>query len=252
MRANVYEVIGRIIDPRPAPRKGAVAAVGLESSQPAKELIGKILSPPAGALKRSLAALAVTVGISACGGAEAAPVGPSLAEIRAATERFQDVNVALAEGYIPDPHGMCVTAEMEGRKAEEGGMGIHYLRPDLLQITAVEPRVDGMSTHTDFAKPAILIYEPQADGSLELVAVENLVFRKAWYAAGNTQPPSFRGVQYDRMIDDPDTPFDEAHGFEPHYDLHVWLFRDNPLGVFSPFNPNVTCRHHRQETGHRH
>jgi branched-chain amino acid transport system substrate-binding protein len=37
-----------------------------------------------------------------------------LAEIKAASERFTDVNVALAEGYIPDPTGMCVTAEMEG------------------------------------------------------------------------------------------------------------------------------------------
>ncbi|MBM3520056.1 MAG: hypothetical protein FJX63_04685, partial [Alphaproteobacteria bacterium] len=26
-----------------------------------------------------------------------------------------------------------------------------------------------------------------------------------------------------------------------HYDLHAWLFRDNPEGMFSPTNPNVTC-----------
>ena len=26
-----------------------------------------------------------------------------------------------------------------------------------------------------------------------------------------------------------------------HYDLHVWLFKDNPLGMFSPTNPNVKC-----------
>jgi hypothetical protein len=26
-----------------------------------------------------------------------------------------------------------------------------------------------------------------------------------------------------------------------HYDLHVWLFKDNPLGMFAPTNPNVRC-----------
>ncbi|MGP1674052.1 MAG: hypothetical protein ACTS8Z_02415, partial [Candidatus Limnocylindrales bacterium] len=36
----------------------------------------------------------------------------------------------------------------------------------------------------DFGNPAILIYEPQADGGMELVAVENLVFVAAWEAAG--------------------------------------------------------------------
>jgi hypothetical protein len=177
------------------------------------------------------------------------PVEPTLDEVRAATDRFRDVAIALAEGYVPDPMGMCVTAEMEGLPAEAGAMGIHYMRPDLLQITAVEPRVDGTGTHTDFAQPAILIYEPQADGSLELVAVENLVFKRAWHAAGNTAPPAFHGVPYDHMEDDPATELDEAHGFEAHYDRHVWIYRENPDGVFAPFNPAVTCRHHKAPAG---
>ena len=46
------------------------------------------------------------------------------------------------------------------------------------------------------------------------------------------------------MADDPGTPGDEAHGFAPHYDQHVWLFRENPMGELMPFNPNVTCEHH--------
>jgi hypothetical protein len=178
------------------------------------------------------------------------PAEPSLEDVRAATDRFRNVAVALAEGYVPDPAGMCVTAEMEGRPAEAGAMGIHYMRPDLLQITAVEPRVDGTGTHTDFTRPAILIYEPQADGSLELVAVENLVFERAWHAAGNTGPPAFHGVAYDHMEDDPATELDEAHGFEAHYDRHVWIYRENPDGVFAPFNPAVTCRHHKAPAGH--
>ncbi len=172
---------------------------------------------------------------------------PTLEQVRAQTERFQDVNVALAEGYIRDPGNICDTAEMMGRPAALGAMGIHYFRPDMLGITAPpNPRVDGTGTHTDFNRPAILIYEPQADGSVRLVAVENLVFARAWHAAGNSAPPSFQGVPWDSMSDDPATRIDEAHNFEPHYDRHVWLYRDNPNGMFAQFNPNVSCRFHRQ------
>lgn len=169
---------------------------------------------------------------------------PDLESVRRATERFKDIKVALAEGYI-EPMKMCVTAELEGQPREMGAMGVHYIRPDLLKITGEQPRVNGQSTYTDFSKPAVLIYEPQKDGSLELVAVENLVFIKAWEDAGNKAPPSFMGRAYDRMVDDPTTPVDEAHMFEPHYDLHVWLYRQNPKGTFTPFNPNVSCEHYR-------
>jgi hypothetical protein len=173
-----------------------------------------------------------------------APGEPDLDAIRMATERFRDVNVALAEGFIPDPTGMCVTAAMEGQPAENGAMGIHYFRPDLLGLTGPpNPRVNGTGTYTDFNAPAVLIYEPQPDGSLELVAVENVVFQKAWTEAGNTSPPTFHSVTYQTMQDDPATEPDEAHGFEPHYEHHVWLYRENPNGVFVPFNPAVTCAH---------
>ena len=175
---------------------------------------------------------------------------PSLAEVRRITEKYRDIKVALAEGYIRDPANMCDTADMMGLPAKQGAMGIHYFRPDMLGITAPpNPRVNGAGTHTDFRKPAILLYEPQADGSLTLVGVENLVFAKAWRDAGNDAPPSFHGVAYDTMIDNPATPIDEAHNFEPHHDRHVWLYRENPNGVFAPFNPRVTCKH--QQHAHK-
>ena len=79
---------------------------------------------------------------------------PDLAEVRAATERFRDVNVALAEGYVRDPMNLCDTAPMMGRPAALGAMGIHFFRPDLLGITGPpNPRVDGDGTHTDFRRP---------------------------------------------------------------------------------------------------
>lgn len=187
------------------------------------------------------AAQSATRPVSASAGGE-----PSLEAVRAAAERFRDVAVALREGYVRDPMNMCVTAEIEGRPASDGAMGIHFLRPDLLKLAAPGGhRVHGAGTHTDFLRPAILIYEPQIDGGLELVAVENLVFQEAWEAAGNRRPPVFHGLAWDRMADDPATPQDEAHGFAPHFDRHVWLFRENPRGIFEPYNPRVTCRHHR-------
>ncbi|MEY4094355.1 MAG: hypothetical protein RLZZ53_1554 [Acidobacteriota bacterium] len=174
---------------------------------------------------------------------------PELADVRKATERFTDVNVALAEGYIRDPFDLCDTAEMMGRPAALGAMGVHYFKPDVLGITGPpNPRVNGTGTHTDFLTPAILIYEPQADGSLQLVAVENLAFEAAWKAAGHSAPPTFHGMAYNYMADDPETPADDALQFAPHYDRHVWIYRDNPNGVFAPFNPAVTCAYHKGAT----
>jgi len=203
-------------------------------------------------LVRSLFILLFVAGSIGCT-AKASPGSgePTLAEVRKLTERFQDVRTALAEGYLRDPFDLCDTAEMMGRPAAQGAMGVHYFRPDLLGITKPpSPRVNGDGIHTDFRTPSILIYEPQADGSMELVAVENLVFAHAWHAAGNAERPTFHGVPYDSMSDDPKTSTDEAHMFEPHYDRHVWIYRDNPSGVFTPFNPNVSCVHHRGAQNH--
>lgn len=177
------------------------------------------------------------------------PLAVSAADVdldamRASVEKYKDVNVALAEGYLsPDNH--CVSAAGEGLPPELGAMGIHYIHPGLLKITATAPRVDGESIYTDWSQPSVLIYEPQEDGSLELVAVENLVFEAAWDAAATGEELVLNGRGWDHMADDPSTPGDEAHGFMPHYDQHVWLFRENPMGDLMPFNPSVTCDHHK-------
>lgn len=190
----------------------------------------------------------VPLALALMGGCTEAPVQasePTLEEVRAATARFADINVALSEGYILDPMRLCDTAEMLGHPGGLGVMGVHYFRPDLLGITGPpNPRVNGVGTHTDFLQPGVLVYEPQADGSLELIAVENLTFMTAWEAAGNTVPPSYQGEPYDLMRDDPSTQLDEAHFFEPHYDRHVWVHRANPNGMFAQYNPDATCEHH--------
>lgn len=176
----------------------------------------------------------------------AAITEPTLDELRTITERYRDVNAATADGYVRDPTNTCETADMVGRDRADGVMGIHYAHMGRLGVTAPpNPKVDGNGIHTDFRTPSVLIYEPQADGSLELVAVENLVFIKSWEAAGHKAPPSYLGNAFNLMADDPKTEVDEAHHFAPHYDLHVWLYRENPRGMFTQFNPAATCEHHK-------
>lgn len=186
--------------------------------------------------------------LSLTGGCETADEEPTLNEVRAIAEKYRDVNVAKAEGYTTD--NKCVTAEMLGHPPEMGAMGLHYVRRDMLGLPpkASPPgsgRVRGTGTHTDFRQPAMLVYEPQTDGSLELVAVENLVFAEAWNAGSRKEGPRFHGRTYPLLKDDPATKLDESHGWEPHYEQHLWVFRDNPNGAYSPFNPAVTCAHHK-------
>jgi hypothetical protein len=173
--------------------------------------------------------------------ASAQDIAADMDAIRAATAKYADVNAALADGFIPDPSGMCVSAAAEGLPAEMGAMGIHYMNMARLGITAAAPRVDGNGSNTDFTQPSILLYEPQADGSMKLLGVENLVFVASWTAAGNSGAPVTDGQSWNKMTDDPATAGDEAHGFQPHYDLHIWTARDNPAGPMAPFNPAVTC-----------
>jgi hypothetical protein len=201
---------------------------------------------------RSRQACAIVIAVAAIGltapllpaSAAAQDVAAEIEKVRLASKRFADVKVALAEGYVPAPPGDCISAAHEGLPPEWGGMGIHYVNPKLLKLAAGGPRVDGGSTHTDFMNPAILLYEPQADGSLVLVGVENLVFMNAWHAAGHHAPPAFAGRIWDSMADNTGTSVDEAHGFEPHHDQHVYFRKmANPADQLKPFSPNVTCAH---------
>ena len=120
-------------------------------------------------------------------------------------------------------------------------MGYHYVNPRLLGLTApVNGRVNGTGTYTGTNPPAILLYVPDGQGGLKLAGIELLVFAEAWQAE-NKQPPKYRGREYNYMADDPSTPQDEAHNFMPHYDLHIWLFENNPSGLYAQWNPALSC-----------
>jgi hypothetical protein len=206
------------------------------------------------------ALLAVTFcAFAACGGGEAdappaedtAPPDVAMSDdaqaahatIQALAERYADVETALADGYVRDPSGRCVTADMVGLPASAGAMGVHYLHPTRLGLIPESMPVAGTDGVLVWGEPEVLVYEPQADGSETLVAVEYLVFTEGWEAAGNTDAPSFFGEAFLTMIDDPATEADEAHGLAGHHELHVWVPRDNPNGMFAEFNPAVSCAH---------
>lgn len=198
-------------------------------------------------IRRGFRSLLLAAGSFLAVGCQPAVKEPTFDEVRKIAIKYRDVNVAKAEGYTTD--NKCVTAEMLGQDGALGAMGVHYVRRDLLGLPPKSPppgsgRVNGTGTHTDFRRPAMLVYEPQPDGSLELVAVENLVFQSAWQPRSDA-PPRFHGREWPLLKDDPASSVDEAHGWQPHYEQHFWVFRENPNGRYSPFNPLVTCDNHR-------
>lgn len=139
-----------------------------------------------------------------------------LAEIRAATARYHRVEVAIADGYAKA--GGCVA--LPG----VGAMGIHYVNGALWNDAAF-----------DATRPEVLVYEPQKNGRLRLVAVEYFIWRSNWDAAHPGSTPSLLGHDFFKSFGP------AAHGLPEHYELHAWLWRHNPNGMFAQWNPNVTC-----------
>jgi hypothetical protein len=157
----------------------------------------------------------------------------ALQQLRSQLDNYRSVSWATAHGYVP----------ASGCEAHPtlGAMGYHYARPDLLGLTApVNGRVNGTGTYTGTEPPAILLYIPDGHGGLKLAGIELLVFAAAWQA-GHHEPPKYRGREFNYMADNPNTPQDEAHGFMPHYDLHIWLFEHNPSGLYAQWNPSLSC-----------
>lgn len=133
--------------------------------------------------------------------------GMTLADgVRSANDRFQDVAVATAEGYMPMP---CVSGPAGG------AMGVHYVNGDLLKDDAV-----------DIAHPEAVMYEPGPDGTLTLVGVEYITFKGPAALQGHLF--NFSGAP-------------NRYGLDPFYELHVWAWKANPTGTFADMNPDVSC-----------
>jgi hypothetical protein len=197
-------------------------------------VIAKTPSPIAGGTSMSifrhqilgLMALAIPLLIAASETAYAEP-GPQKAsqskpdtlidKVRAATARFQDINVAMSAGFVQGTP--CVSGP------DTGAMGVHFVLP--ARIAAGVLQAD---------QPEALIYEPLADGALRLVGVEFIVLASVWQSqnpAGST--PALDGD----LLNYVEAP--NRYGLPAFYELHVWAWEHNPKGSFADWNTHVSC-----------
>jgi hypothetical protein len=145
---------------------------------------------------------------------------PTLEQARSATAQFHRIDVATSAGYglFTDAQGIaCI--EMPGM----GAMGVHYVKGALVGDPAV-----------DAATPEALVYEPQGNGRLRLVALEYVTFQSAWDAT-HSSPPSLFGQRFNF------TSAPNRYGLPAFYSLHTWIWKHNHHGTFAMWNPDVGC-----------
>jgi hypothetical protein len=135
-------------------------------------------------------------------------VRADLVRLREATKTYGDLATAQAAGY-PSGIPACVA------DSTMGGMGRHYFDRASYDDTL---RVE---------RPEMLIYEPDKDGGVRLVAVEYVVPFRLWPET-STAPRLF-GQEFKRH-----------DGFR-YWQLHVWAWKKNPAGLFADWNPQVSC-----------
>lgn len=171
-----------------------------------------------------LLALAVSIaGTARPASAQGAALSPDLAAAKAALAKYANPIAAVKDGYystvacIDFPKGA-----VDGPITyPPGAMGVHFLNP-----ANIGPKLDP-------TKPQVLIYEQRGD-KLVLTAAEWLMP----VAASGGVAPSIFGQTLAGPMD----------GHEPimpaslkHYDLHVWLWKNNPRGMFTSTNSAVHC-----------
>lgn len=167
--------------------------------------------------------LAVSPGTSHGQATPSSAMSPDLQAAKTALAKYSDPLVAVKDGYFSTV--ACIDFPKGAKDGPieypPGAMGVHFLNP-----ANIGPVLDP-------AKPQVLIYEPVGD-KLVLTAAE-------WFmpvqAAGGKAPAIFGQTLAGPM-----------DGHEPimpaslrHYDLHVWLWKDNPRGMFTSTNAAVKC-----------
>ena len=135
--------------------------------------------------------------------------------VRDATERFRNVSVAEHEGY-----GLLFGCVSGG---DYGAMGLHFVNFPLV--------ADGQ---IDATKPEIVLYEPAPNGRVRITGADYLVFAADWDKT-HTSAPELNGQLF-HFFEAPN-----RFGLPPFYTLHVWAWKDNPLGTFTNWNPSVSC-----------
>jgi hypothetical protein len=175
-----------------------------------------------GSTRRAILALALTgAALPGLGASATSPDTQTDAlAIRTATQPFREVSAATAAGYAilaGTPLEACID------EPGEGGMGFHYVNGDLVGDAVLDPLT-----------PEALIYIPDAVGEPELVGVEYVVFQEAWEKA-NDAPPTLLGHEM-HLVTEPN-----RYELPSFYQLHGWVWRSNPEGMFETWNPTVSC-----------
>jgi hypothetical protein len=153
--------------------------------------------------------------------AAAAQPGGGLRKAQHATEMFQHVHEAEIRGYgkFTDVNGITCIDNLG-----VGGMGIHYVNGILLNDPGL-----------NVATPEATVYQPMPGGKLKLVALEYIVTKAGWEGAGNTSPPRLFGHNLNLIL------APNRYGLPDFYEIHAWIYKDNPSGEFSDWNPRVNC-----------
>jgi hypothetical protein len=151
--------------------------------------------------------------------AGSAEESPLVEKVRMATAPFTDINVAIAQGWVPATP--CVSGP------DTGAMGVHFVLP---------ARIGGGVPNAQ--QPQALIYEPMRNGAMRLVGVEFIVLADAW-AANNPGGgvPALDG----NLMNYVGAP--NRYGLPAFYELHVWAWEHNPKGSFADWNTLVSCDH---------
>lgn len=180
---------------------------------------------------------AATVSAAALAAAPFATASPEdpMQAARAASARFHSVQQAEQAGYgeLRDAAGIaCIDST-------SGGMGIHYVNGQLLGDAVVDPN-----------QPEALVYEPQPNGSLKLVALEYIVFEDALTTndaeiitdPADNRIPTVLGQRLLR-VQGPGETQPNRYGVPAFFERHLWLWEDNPGpgGLFADWNPEVSC-----------
>lgn len=152
-----------------------------------------------------------------------------------------DVQILLAKlRAVTAKHLIIFGDETDGyEKASDcvPQMGYHFVNFELFSDQSV-----------DALRPEGLVYE-QKNGLFKLVAAEYLMIALAntpegpepWF--GPEPPPdgffTAKPSLFGRPFDGPMAGHEE--GMPWHYDLHAYIWKSNPDGIFTAFNPRVSC-----------
>jgi hypothetical protein len=148
---------------------------------------------------------------------------PLVEKVRAATDRFRNINAATAAGFVQATP--CVSGP------EFGAMGVHFV---------LSSRVNGAVLSAD--QPEALIYEPQPGGTFRLVGVEYIILASLWAAQHpDGETPALDG----NLLNYIEAP--NRYGLPAFYELHVWAWEHNPVGNLADWNTHVTCTHQQAD-----